>query len=148
VVAVTGVVTDGLGRVLLVRGDHRGWEPPGGQAERGEDLVSALEREVREESGCEVEVGGLIGVYSNLGRPEVGVPEQLHLAFACGWLRGEPRAGDECTDAGWFGAEEALRMVEAPQQREKLTDALARSGLRYRAFRTRPYEAILDRTIG
>jgi ADP-ribose pyrophosphatase YjhB (NUDIX family) len=147
VVAVTGVVTDEEGRVLLVRGDHRGWEPPGGQVEHGEDLVSALQREVKEESGCEVEVMGLLGVYSNLGRPERGVPEQVHLVFGCEWVRGEPRAGNECLEAGWFGPEEALRLVEAPQQRAKLEDALAGSGLWYRAFRTQPYESVLDRRL-
>lgn len=115
--------------------------------EHGEDLVAALVREVREESGCEVEVGGLLGVYSNLGRPEGGVPEQVHLVFACEWVRGEPRAGGECLEAGWFGVEEALGLVGAPQQRAKLEDALAGSGLRYRAFRTRPYESVLGRRL-
>ena len=69
VVAVTGIVTDGGGRVLLVKGERRGWEPPGGQVELGEDLFAALRREVREEAGVEVEVGGLSSVNSNLGRP-------------------------------------------------------------------------------
>ena len=67
-----GIVTDGRGRLLLVRGERRGWEPPGDQVELGEDLPAALRREVREESGCEIEVGRLVGVYSNLGRPDRG----------------------------------------------------------------------------
>jgi 8-oxo-dGTP diphosphatase len=57
VVAVTAMVSDGGDRVLLVEGDRRGWEPPGGQVELGEDLFAALKREVREEAGVEVEVG-------------------------------------------------------------------------------------------
>jgi ADP-ribose pyrophosphatase YjhB (NUDIX family) len=109
-----GVVTDARGRLLLVRGDRRGWEPPGGQVELGEDLAVALKREVREESGCEIEVGRLVGVYSNLGRPEEGVAEQINFAFSCAWVGGEPRVGDECLDAGWFSEDEALRLVQAP----------------------------------
>ena len=143
IVAVMGVVTDARGRLLLVRGERRGWESPGGQVELGEDLPAALRREVREESGCEVEVGRLVGVYSNLGRPESGVAEQLNFAFSCAWLSGEPGAGDECLDSGWFSATEALRLVEAPQQAGKLRDALAAAPrVIYRSYRTCPYEIL------
>jgi 8-oxo-dGTP diphosphatase len=148
VVAVTGIVTDSGDRVLLVKGDRRGWEPPGGQVKLGEDLFMALKREVREESGCEVEVGGLFSVNSNLGRPERGVPEMVVLSFSCRWVSGEPCAGDECVDAGWFALEEALELVRAPQQRAKLLDAIRpEQSPRYRAYRTRPYEALLEEEL-
>jgi 8-oxo-dGTP diphosphatase len=146
IVAVMGLVTDARDRLLLVKGDRRGWEPPGGQVELGEDLTVALKREVREESGCGIEVGRLVGVYSNLGRPEKGVPEQINFAFSCRWTDGEPRAGDECTGAGWFSVDEALELVEAPQQYGKLGDALAASpGVTYRLYRTYPYEVLYER---
>jgi 8-oxo-dGTP diphosphatase len=148
IVAVTGVVTDPADRVLLVKGYRRGWEPPGGQVELGEDLVAALEREVLEESGCEVEVGRLLSVNSNLGRPEEGVPAMVVLAFSCEWIAGEPRAADECVDARWFSLEEALGQVAAPQQKAKLLDAFRpERGLRYRSYRTHPYEAFLDERL-
>lgn len=67
VVGVSGVVTDERERVLLQR--HRFWRPgswglPGGYAEHGETLEQALQREVREESGYEIEVEGLLRVTS------------------------------------------------------------------------------------
>lgn len=140
------VVKDAQARLLLVRGDRRGWEPPGGQVELGEDLPVALKREIHEESGCEIEVGRLVGVYSNLGRPEKGLPEQINFAFSCSWTGGEPRAGDECLDAGWFSASEALELVEAPQQSGKLRDALAASpDVTHRSYRTCPYEVMHER---
>jgi ADP-ribose pyrophosphatase YjhB (NUDIX family) len=140
-----GVVTDGAGRVLLVRGDRRGWEPPGGQVELGEDLIAALRREIREESGCEVSVGDLVAVYSNLGRPEEGTPEQVMATFLCEWRSGEPTGGDECLDAAWFSAEEALRRITHPAQATKLRDALAATGaVVYRAYRTRPWEMVTE----
>ncbi|MBA3423915.1 MAG: NUDIX hydrolase [Rubrobacteraceae bacterium] len=146
---MTGIVRGPDDRVLLVRGRHRGWEPPGGQVEHGEDLVTALKREVSEESNCEIEVGGLASVCSNLGRRVEDVPEQVHFMFKCSWLRGEPRAGEECVDAGWFSVRESLRLVTAPQQKDKLLDALAEeSGAPYRAFRTRPYELVLELNSG
>ena len=140
-----GVVTDGRGRVLLVRGGRRGWEPPGGQVELGEDLPTALRREVREESGCEIEVGRLFGVYSNLGRPDAGIAAQLNFAFHCAWAGGEPCAGDECVEAGWFSTDEALRLVRAPQQAGKLRDALCGApGVGYRSYKTYPYEVVYE----
>jgi 8-oxo-dGTP diphosphatase len=145
VVAVTAVVFDAAGRVLLVKVNHRGWEPPGGQVELGEDLLAALRREVREEAGVEVEASRLVGVSSNLGRPEERVPEMVVLSFSCRWISGDPCAGEECSEAGWFAPEEALGLVEASQQRDKLRDALGcERDLRYRTYRTRPYEALLD----
>ena len=111
--------------------------------ELGEDLLTASKRETLEESGCEIEVGRLVGVYSNLGRPEEGIAEQLNFAFRCAWTGGEPRAGDECTDAECFSEDEALRLVLAPQQAGKLRDALSgATGVVYRSYRTYPYEVL------
>lgn len=66
IVAVAGLVRDARGWVLMVRSPRRDWEFPGGQVEEGEDLITALKREVQEETGVEVAVGALVGVYSNL----------------------------------------------------------------------------------
>jgi hypothetical protein len=70
------------------------------------------------------------------------------LAFACEWVGGESRAGDECLDAGWFPLEEALGLVQAPQQKAKLLDAThPERSLRYRVYRTRPYETLLEEEL-
>ena len=141
IVAVMGVVRDAAGRVLLVRTPRRGWEPPGGQVEEGESLPEALAREVLEESGCAVEVGRLVGVYSN-----VAPPPKLMLSFLCTYLGGEAAGGDECLEAGWFPPEEALRLVTHLTQLPKLRDALAgRDGVVYRVYRTNPYVELGER---
>jgi 8-oxo-dGTP pyrophosphatase MutT (NUDIX family) len=141
-----GVVRDAAGRVLLVRTARRGWEPPGGQVERGEDLLAALRREILEESGCEVAVGRLVGLSSN-----VAAPEKVMLTFLCTHVSGEPRPdpnpAEEITAAGWFMPTDALAMVTAPTQIVKLRDALAyREGdaVVYRVYRTRPYEPLVE----
>ncbi len=68
IVAVGGIVEDEQRNILLVKTQHDGWVFPGGQVEAGEDLMEALIREVHEESGIEIVVSQLIGVYSNTER--------------------------------------------------------------------------------
>jgi 8-oxo-dGTP diphosphatase len=47
--ACPGIVEDAHGRILLIRTEKAGRELPGGRVERGEDLLTALKREIREE---------------------------------------------------------------------------------------------------
>ena len=66
-VSVAGVITDDHGRALLIqRGDNHQWEPPGGVLEPGETIHDGLRREVREETGLDVEPVALTGVYKNM----------------------------------------------------------------------------------
>ena len=65
IVAAGALVTNQKNEVLLVKNPHRGWEFPGGQIENGEDLIQGVSREVFEESGIEIKVDKLVGVYSN-----------------------------------------------------------------------------------
>jgi len=63
--AADAVVFDDAGRILLQhRADFDMWGLPGGSIEAGETLNDAIVREVKEESGLDVEVVKLIGAYS------------------------------------------------------------------------------------
>jgi ADP-ribose pyrophosphatase YjhB (NUDIX family) len=76
VVAVGAIAIDDGGRVLLVqRGKPPGvglWTVPGGKLLLGESLVTGCEREVREETGLEVEVGQLVTVVERVVRDDDG----------------------------------------------------------------------------
>jgi ADP-ribose pyrophosphatase YjhB (NUDIX family) len=66
VVAVTAFIVDDSRRLLMIRRtDNDKWAIPGGGQEIGETISEAAVREVREETGLDVEVVGLIGVYSD-----------------------------------------------------------------------------------
>jgi 8-oxo-dGTP diphosphatase len=117
---------------------------PGGQVEEGEDLVSALKREIEEESSCRVSVERLLGVYSKLSSPVMA----LHL-FACVHVSGEARAREAAVpEVGWFSEEEARRLVTHPPSAQRLSDALAPpSGIIYRAYRLLPYDVVSTQRV-
>jgi ADP-ribose pyrophosphatase YjhB (NUDIX family) len=64
--SVNVVVSDDVGRVLLIRRtDNGNWAVPGGAIDLGESMIDAAVRETREESGIECEVTGLVGVFTD-----------------------------------------------------------------------------------
>lgn len=71
---LVGAVVDHKGQILLVRrcpDDFRGgvWELPSGKVESGEDLITALHREVDEETGLTIEeVTGYLGAFDYTSR--------------------------------------------------------------------------------
>jgi len=68
VVAVSAVVANERGEVLLQkRTDNELWGLPGGAMDLGESVGQAVAREVREETGLEVQPTGLVGIYSDPG---------------------------------------------------------------------------------
>ncbi|MCT2534426.1 NUDIX hydrolase [Aquibacillus koreensis] len=132
IVAVGGIVEDDQGNILLVKTKHGGWVFPGGQVEVGENLIDALIREVKEESGIDVTVSNLIGVYSNTGKHKgydgvTDIPTKVMMDFVCKPVGGELDVSDETTDSRWVKKDEVLDYVETP------------------AYRTR-YQAYLDFT--
>jgi ADP-ribose pyrophosphatase YjhB (NUDIX family) len=108
-VSVAGVITDDHGRALLIqRRDNHRWEPPGGVLELAESIHDGLRREVREETGLDVEPITLTGVYKNLTRGIVA------LVFRCKVTGGDLTINDEVADFRWAsGADVASLMTEA-----------------------------------
>lgn len=134
IVAVGGLVTDGGGKVLLVKSERRGWEFPGGQVEVGESLPHAVIREIREESGVSAEVVGIVGIYSNTSkRPGWNgvreIPTIVNVDFRCRYLSGELTLSDETVDFGWFSREEAVKLVSYPKYILRLQKMLDDDGI-------------------
>jgi ADP-ribose pyrophosphatase YjhB (NUDIX family) len=87
------------------------WSFPSGYVNRGEAVDAALVREVREETCLEVEVEGLLGLYS---APDNPIVLAVYVARQVG---GELAVGDEVSEVGLFGPEELPELAFPNDQR-------------------------------
>lgn len=125
--AVTAVVLDAHGRVLLVRrADNGRWAPVTGIVDPGEQPAVCAVREVWEETRVSARVQRLASVtacepvvHANGDRAQY-----LDLTFRLEHVEGDPRVGDdESVDVGWF-APDALPAM-APDLRARIDQARA-----------------------
>jgi ADP-ribose pyrophosphatase YjhB (NUDIX family) len=119
---VQAVVRGPRGVLLCTRRELQGWELPGGEVRCGERDEDALAREVREETGLDVAVERLVGVYERRGF-------RAHEArvFACRVAGGAPRPSRETPAVAWFDERRLPRAI-FPWFRGPLVDALAGHG--------------------
>ncbi|MDQ0114050.1 NUDIX hydrolase [Paenibacillus harenae] len=154
IIAVGGIVENEQGHILLVKTQHGGWVFPGGQVEVGENLMDALSREIKEESGIDVIVSHLIGVYSNTGIHKwhdgvTDIPTKVMLDFTCQPVGGELSTSEETSESRWFERDKVLDMVTAPAIRTRYQAYLDFCGSSfYMEYVTRPnFEIKVSRTI-
>src|SRR4051794_31877661 len=97
-VSVAAVIVNDQGQVLMTqRRDNGHWEPPGGVLELDESILDGLRREVREETGLDIEPEQLTGVYKNMPRGIVALVFRAHV------VGGTPlHQTDETTRMHWF----------------------------------------------
>ena len=145
IVAVGGIVENDCGEILLVKHrDHKAWAFPGGQVENGENLIDAVVREIKEESGINISVVRLIVVASNTASYEgtngyETIPTKVMLDFACKFIDGELSSSDETSESKWVKKEEVMGYMTAPAYRERFQAYLDFDGMvTYFDYVTRP----------
>jgi ADP-ribose pyrophosphatase YjhB (NUDIX family) len=111
------------GKILLTkREDFEVWCLPSGGVEEGESLAEAAIRETKEETGIDVELTRLVGVYSRLG----GIPH-VHAVL----YEAKPIGGDlklqlgETIDVKYFASDEIPREIAFAHQK-RIADAFGR----------------------
>jgi ADP-ribose pyrophosphatase YjhB (NUDIX family) len=109
-IAVSAFVLDDAGRLLMIRRtDNDLYAIPGGQLELGETLSQAAVRELREETGIDIEVTGVIGLYSNpdhvIAYDDGEVRQEFSICFRAHPLGGELRTSNESKEVHWVERE-------------------------------------------
>jgi 8-oxo-dGTP diphosphatase len=127
-VPAVGVVCLRGDEVLLIRRKNpprRGeWSLPGGRIESGERAVDAALRELREETGVEAEITGLLDVVDGLF-PDVGRHYVL-IDYAARWLAAEPVAGDDAAEARFVPLDEVDALIAWSETRRIVALAAAK----------------------
>jgi len=144
IVAVGGIVEDDEGNILLVKTRDGGWVYPGGQVEVGENLLDALSREIKEESGIDTIVSYLIGVHSNTRIHKwydgvTDVPTKVMFDYVCKPVSGELSISEETTDSRWVAKDKVLDLITAPAIRMRYQAYLDFDGaINYTEYVTKP----------
>lgn len=120
--SVTAVVTDDKGRLLLVhKTDNNLWALPGGGVDVGESVAQAAVREVKEETGIDVEVTGLIGLYTDprhvMAYDDGEVRQQFSICFTTRMLAGEVATSSETSEVEFVDVERIDELPMHPSMR-------------------------------
>ncbi|MEU4229051.1 NUDIX domain-containing protein [Nonomuraea sp. NPDC026600] len=111
VVGVSAVVVDDEGRILLQKRTDNGlWALPGGGMDLTESVPQAAVREVKEETGYDVEVTGMAGLYTDarhiIAYSDGEVRRQFNICLTARVIGGALAISDESTDVRWVSPDE------------------------------------------
>lgn len=106
----SALCVDERGRVLLTRRAIEpklgAWDLPGGFVEEQEHPLETLRRELREETGLEVEPLEFLGVWTDRYGGDSTAQATLNLFWSARVRGGDPRAADDVSELRWFAADE------------------------------------------
>lgn len=145
IVSVGGLVENDNGKILMVKDPVRGWEVPGGQVEVGETITDAFKREVKEETGIDIEVGNLISVSSNIG---IGIqydgmspiPTIVTFALNAKAISGELTTSEETIEVRWVDRNQVIDLIDADFTKDRTRYMLNFDGrIAYFIFSRNPY---------
>jgi 8-oxo-dGTP pyrophosphatase MutT (NUDIX family) len=127
--AVTAVVENGDGELLMIeRADNGLWALPGGAQDFGESVIDAVRREVKEETGIDVEVTGLSGIYSDprhvIAYDDGEVRQEFSLCFRARPTGGALRASSETRRVSWVPFDQLDRLEMHPTMRLRVAHGL------------------------
>ena len=130
VVGTSAVITDSEGRILLHRrADSGNWALSGGAMELGETLAGCAVREVTEETGFEVRIDRIVGIYSDPGHVfaygDGEVRQEFSICLAATITGGTLTVSSESTDVRFFAPSELPALQIHQSIRIRIQDYLS-----------------------
>ncbi len=127
--SVTAVVRDEAGRVLLIhKTDHDLWALPGGGHDIGERIADTVVREVREETGIDVEVENIVGLYTDpnhvMAYDDGEVRQQFSICFHARPVGGQVRTSSESKEVRWVEPKDVDTLNIHPSMRLRIDHGL------------------------
>lgn len=124
------VVVNDAGDLLLIRRtDNDNWALPGGAMDLGESLVEAARRETAEETGVQVQITGLVGVYTDPRHVihytrNDEVRQEFSVVFTARPIGGRPTPSDESREVHWVPPEKVAALAMDRSMRMRIAHYL------------------------
>jgi len=136
VVATSVYVDDDEGRILLIRRtDNDLWAMPGGGMEVGETVSECAVRETKEETGIDVDITSLVGIFTNpahvVAYRNGEVRQQFSICLRARVAGGEIRTSDESSEVRWVHRNELAELDIHPDTRRRIDRAMDDDQLAY-----------------
>jgi 8-oxo-dGTP pyrophosphatase MutT (NUDIX family) len=132
--AAVALVAREDGAVLLIRRtDNGNWALPGGAIEMNESVADAAVRETFEETGIQVEVTGLLGIYSDPGHvihftSNDEVRREFSVVLTARPVGGEPTLSTESSEVRWVAPADLAAHTMGTAMRRRVDDYLSHAG--------------------
>ncbi|MFJ1753868.1 NUDIX hydrolase [Kitasatospora sp. NPDC088134] len=128
--SVTAVVTNAEGELLLIhKTDNNLWALPGGGHDVGESVSDTVIREVQEETGIDVEVVSVVGLYTDpnhvMAYDDGEVRQQFSICFRARPIGGELRTSSESKEVRWVNPADLADLDIHPSMRLRIDHGLS-----------------------
>ena len=126
------VAVNDAGEILLIhRTDNDNWSLPGGAMEPGESMTDCAVRETLEETGVQVEITGLVGIYTDPRHVIVytsngEVRQEFSIVYTARPIAGQPRPSDESREVAWVAPEKIDGLAMHPSMRLRIAHSRVR----------------------
>jgi ADP-ribose pyrophosphatase YjhB (NUDIX family) len=129
VVGSSAIVTDDRNRILLQRRTDSGnWALPGGTMDIGETFADSVIREVKEETGFDVRIERIVGIYSDpahvFAYDDGEVRQEFSICLACTIIGGSLQVSSESTAVEFFPFGEVTILAMHGSIRKRINDYL------------------------
>ena len=134
--SVTAIVPNDQGKLLLVhKTDNDLWALPGGAMDVGESMADTVVREVKEETGIDVEVTGVVGIYTNpnhvMAYDDGEVRQQCSICFTTKMLGGRLATSSETSEVKFVAPARLDGLNIHPSMRLRIDHYLERRSAPY-----------------